>query len=102
MRNLVFAVLLCCNTSIGCVVPELRNDQDKIRSALLDLYTNQIIDNLIRASDGMPIIQLDYTNATGTVTLKETANAGDTSANTGTNMLALPAKTLNITHSVVS
>ena len=36
------------------------------------LYTNQIVDNLIRASNGLPIIQVDYTNAQGTVTIQET------------------------------
>ena len=36
--------------SPGCAVTEARYDQDKIRTALLDLYTNQVIDNLILAA----------------------------------------------------
>src|SRR5204863_9203970 len=45
---LMRALLLCLAFGIalpGCAVRELRDDQDKIRCALLDLYTNQIIDN---------------------------------------------------------
>jgi hypothetical protein len=68
MRGIVLIALLLP----GCAVPELRNDHDQIRCALLELYTNQIVDNLIRASNGLPIIQVDYTNAQGTVTIQET------------------------------
>ncbi|MFO0806428.1 MAG: hypothetical protein U0791_25265 [Gemmataceae bacterium] len=39
-----------------------------MRSALLDMYTDQVMDNLIRTSQGLPIVQLDYTDITGTVT----------------------------------
>jgi hypothetical protein len=65
----VLAVIVAAD---GCAVRALNRDQDQIRSALLDLYTNQIMDNLIRAHNGMPIIQIDYTNAQGTVTVKGT------------------------------
>ncbi len=58
----------------------LRNgwDQDKIRTALNALYGDQIIDNLIRAAKGLPFVQLDYTNATATVTVTEPGNIGGT------------------------
>src|SRR5438874_13816914 len=73
--------------SIGCAVHELHNDQDKIRCALLDLYTNQIIDNLIRASNGMPIIQLDYSNAQASITVKETGSLSDSVVTTRSTVL---------------
>jgi hypothetical protein len=77
--------------SAGCAVRELHDDQNKIRSALLDLYTDQIIDNLIRASNGMPIIQIDYTNATAQVTVGQTEGLSDSPVRTKTNVLTLAA-----------
>ncbi len=53
---------------VGCRAQQLQRDQDQFRHALLDLYTEQVIDNLIRAHNAMPIVQLDYTDITGTVT----------------------------------
>jgi hypothetical protein len=47
-----------------------------MRTALLDLYTNQIMDNLIRAYNGYPIVQLDYSDITGTVTHNSNASHG--------------------------
>ena len=46
----------------GCRTEQLRYDQDQMRQAVLDLYTNQIMDNLIRAYCGMPMVQIDYTS----------------------------------------
>lgn len=96
-------ISICCLSSLtGCAVNQLRRDQDKIRVALLDLYTNQIIDNLIRASNGMPIIQIDYTNATGTITAKQTASFSDVQAATKSSVLALPAATASLTRTIVT
>jgi hypothetical protein len=61
----------------GCRSQQLRHDQDHMRDALLDLYTNQIMDNLIRAHNGMPIVQLDYSNMTGTITHNANGSYGD-------------------------
>jgi hypothetical protein len=69
--------LLLAPIAAGCLaVSELKCDQDKIRHALIDLYTNQIIDNLILAANSMPFIQVDYTNATSTVTINESGTLG--------------------------
>jgi hypothetical protein len=88
---MLMRAILCalCIASAGCAVGELRSDQDKIRAALLDLYTNQIMDNLIRAGNGMPIIQLDYTNATATITVSETSSLSDGLSATDSNALTL-------------
>jgi hypothetical protein len=59
---------------LGCRAQQLCQDQDRIRCCLLDLYTNQILDNLIRAYEGLPIVQLDYTNITGTITQDASGN----------------------------
>jgi hypothetical protein len=73
---------LTASASSGCAVQQLKADQDKIRTALLDLYTDQIMDNLIRLSKGWPIIQLDYTNATALVTVADTTSLSDSVAST--------------------
>jgi hypothetical protein len=88
-RALGWSLCLICLS--GCAVVELEKDQDRIRTALLDLYTNQILDNLIRAHDGLPIIQMDYANATATVTMKETASGNDPAVTTSSNALTLAA-----------
>ena len=64
-------------SGMGCRAHQLRHDQDKMRHALLDLYTNQLMDNLIRAYNGMPIVQLDYTNMTGTITQDANGSFGE-------------------------
>jgi hypothetical protein len=89
MRTLLLIFFLGSMASVGCAVGELRSDQDSIRTALLDLYTNQIIDNLIRAENGMPIIQLDYTNATATITVSETGSLNDGLSTTNSTALTL-------------
>src|SRR6516225_9673574 len=62
---LAFLVIDPC---VGCRAQQLANDQDHIRSAVLELESNQIMDNLIRIRKGLPIMQLDYNHMTGTVT----------------------------------
>jgi len=83
-------------------VHEVRKDHDLIRTTLLDLYTNQIMDNLVRMANGLPIIQLDYTNAAATVTITNTLGGSDNQATTATNMFAIPAASLSATRSIVT
>ena len=55
-------------SGISCRAQHLQKDQDQFRYALLDLYTDQIMDNLIRAQGRLPLVQLDYSDITGTIT----------------------------------
>jgi hypothetical protein len=71
----------------GCGTEQLCCDQEKIRATLLELYTNQIMDNLIRASNRMPIIQVDYGGAAATVTTKDSATFSDALATTHSNVV---------------
>lgn len=57
----------------GCRSDRLVSDQSCFRSQLLDLYTEQLMDNLIRAHKGLPILHVDYTNITGSMTDSGTA-----------------------------
>jgi hypothetical protein len=82
----------------GCLtVLETRRDQDKIRTTLNTLYENQIIDNLIRAANGLPFVQIDYTNATTTVTVNESGNIGGTQT-TGPNSTNIVVAALRFAH----
>jgi len=42
----------------GCRARQLCQDQDRIRCCVLDLYTNQIMDNLVRLHQCLPIVQM--------------------------------------------
>ena len=69
MRRMTLLLpLLLVMGGAGCRSTQLAQDQDQFRARLLDLYTNQIMDNLVRADQGLPIIQVDYTKITGTIT----------------------------------
>jgi hypothetical protein len=101
VRRLI-AVLLCGTVLSGCAVHEVHKDHDLIRSTLLDLYTNQIIDNLVRAKNGMPIIQLDYTQASAMVTITNSISGSDAQAVTASNLLTIPAATLAATRTIMT
>jgi len=102
MCRTLIAAFLCCAGLSGCAVFEAQKDQDKLRGALLDLYTNQIMDNLIRAHNRLPIIQLDYTTASAMVTIAATGSFSDSHAETTSNVLSLPSKAVSATNTVFS
>ncbi|HEY3964990.1 MAG TPA: hypothetical protein VGM05_10605 [Planctomycetaceae bacterium] len=100
-RNLLLFVVFAAS-SAGCAVYQLGSDQDKIRCTLLDLYTNQIVDNLIRAHNKLPIIQMDYSNATATVTMKETSGVNNNLATTSANVFTAAAGMLVVTNTTLN
>ena len=82
----------------GCLTTlETRRDHDKIRTTLNTLYENQIIDNLIRAANGLPFVQIDYTNATTTVTVNESGSIGGTQTN-NPNSVSILGSALRFVH----
>ncbi|MGO9469562.1 MAG: hypothetical protein ACLQIB_21380 [Isosphaeraceae bacterium] len=102
MVRCAFGILLCGAAFSGCAVHETHKDHDLIRTALLDLYTNQIMDNLVRTVNGLPIIQLDYTNAATQVTITNSISGSDTQAITASNLLTIPAATLAATRTIMT
>jgi hypothetical protein len=102
MVRRVMGALLCASALSGCAVHEVHKDHDLIRDTLLDLYTNQIIDNLVRAKNGMPIIQLDYTQASAMVTITNSIAGSDTQAVTANNLLTIPVATLAATRNIMT
>jgi hypothetical protein len=59
-RLLVIAVALVGLLPIGCLHRQVARDGIGSRQAVLDVYTDQIMDNLIRARKGLPFVQLTY------------------------------------------
>jgi hypothetical protein len=88
------AVLVAICASGGCRSRQLAHDQDHIRHAVLDLHTSQIMDNLVRLRKGLPIVQLDYTNMTGTVTQTGNVNASATQSVVANRFFNIPAASL--------
>src|SRR5262245_44154382 len=72
IQSASIAVLLIAILASGCRVRQLQMDQDRFRCALIQMQTSQIMDNLVRAYNGLPFVHLDYGAITGTVT--QTAN----------------------------
>jgi hypothetical protein len=96
------AIMLFGITFCGCAVHQAHKDHDLIRNTLLELYTNQIMDNVIRTANGMPIIQLDYTNAAAQVTITNSLGGSDNQVTTASNVFALPAASLQATRTIVT
>jgi hypothetical protein len=94
--------LMVASALTGCAVTEVKYDQDKIRNTLIDLYTNQVIDNLILAANGMPFIQLDYTNATATVTVNQNGSIGGMQEVTTSRPINLAARTVAMMRGITS
>lgn len=103
MRGSTFfaLILVLASSNLGCATHQLCRDQDSLRHCVLDLYTNQIMDNLVRAYNGLPIVQLDYSKLTATVTVEVDPSLGATQQFTLTNLLTLPAATLAKTRQFV-
>jgi hypothetical protein len=90
MRYTLFCLLavLCLTTSSGCLSRQVAADGTSLRHILVDLYTEQAIDNLIRAYENRPFVQLTYTqvgvndkdNATAAVTGGEAGFTRDLSS----------------------
>ncbi len=48
----------------GCLARQVARDGVHMRQALLDMYTDQVMDNLIRAHNNMPFVQVAYADIT--------------------------------------
>lgn len=72
--SLMAIVTLLC----GCRSHQVAKDGIGSRHALLDMYTDQVMDNLIRAHDNMPFIQLTYRDILFSETDRVSGQAGVT------------------------
>ena len=60
------------------------------------------MDNLIRAHNGLPIIQLDYTNSKGMVTVQENGSITDSQVVTDGRMTSIPALTRTLSRTIAT
>jgi hypothetical protein len=103
MRSYLIAPCIFVATLSGCAVYEMHKDQDLLRGTLLKLYTDQVLDNLIRASSGLPIIQIDYSSVGANVTVDASVTGGDSNTATHVSMLTMAAaKTAAITRTALN
>jgi hypothetical protein len=77
----------------GCRSQQLGKDQNQFRQVLLEMQEDQLMDNLIRARNRMPLLHLDFTNITGTVTHSGTASVGGGPTGTRTSTFVKPTMT---------
>jgi hypothetical protein len=60
IRGAVLAYLAIAMLSSGCLARQVASDGCDFRQALLDMYTDQLMDNLIRAAQNRAFVQLVY------------------------------------------
>jgi hypothetical protein len=78
----------------GCTTTATYLDQKAVRSEALSYYNNEIMENLVRASQGMLFVHVDLTNLQATVTTNYSAtlNGGQSLLDTGTNGTTIVGK----------
>jgi hypothetical protein len=68
MRRISWLVVGALLLFGGCKAQILATDQMQMRQRLLDMYQDEVMDNLIRTKLYLPVIQVDYRTMTGTAT----------------------------------
>ncbi len=119
MKTLCFALVFGALLLGGCALTsthQAKLDQTQLRDVLMDYVEEQILDNLIRARNGLPMMQFDFAHATANVTSKITptaAGGGTVTSNGYTNrqittgpanglITTVVGATGNLLHSVVT
>jgi len=82
-----FLLISIAIAAVGCRSAQLEFDQKDMRETLLTLYENQVLDNLVRTKLHYPIVQVDYSNLTGTITQSASATLGQTNTVTRNSFL---------------
>ncbi len=72
--------------AVGCQTRSMYRTEVNFRDALNDMYTDQAMDNLVRAHEGLPFVQLAY--STMVVQSTDTFNAGFTPSFNGSETVA--------------
>jgi hypothetical protein len=60
MSRLLLLAIIATAFFPGCLARQVARDGKDFRQAVLDIYTDQVMDNLIRAREGLPFEQLAY------------------------------------------
>jgi hypothetical protein len=90
----------CCAGMAGCLAHRVACDGIDLRQVLVDLYTEQAMDNLIRAVENRPFVQLAYSGLQVQDTDKASgnANSGEGDFAAGHTFDATKAGVLRLTH----
>src|SRR5690242_16054393 len=77
--HMLCLILLIAAVANGCLARQVAEDGMGIRRALVDMYTDQALDNLIRAHENRPFVQLKYSQLAikDTDDAMATVNGGD-------------------------
>ncbi len=67
-------------TCSGCLADQVARDGSNLRTAILEIYTDQIMDNLVRAKTGQPFVQLTFS----TIQVQDVDSLSGTAENTNT------------------
>ena len=78
----------CCLLYAGCLSRQVSTDGRNFRQSLQDMYTDQVMDNLISAANNQAFVQLDYKGLIVTDTQTIKANISDESDPTSARTLA--------------
>lgn len=97
MRQAAFTAFVCFLAS-GCNTTQIRNNNSRMREAILQLQEEQLFDNLVRVRCHQPILHIDYVSISGSITQDTTLTVGgsDTIASTTT---SLPLLLAQVAHS---
>ena len=60
LLNIIVLIFITLPIFGGCYRAQMRNDGNQVRSSLIDMYTDQAMDNLVRAHQNLPFVQLDF------------------------------------------
>jgi hypothetical protein len=82
-RWLGLVLATVCLLGSGCLARQVAHDGKDFRHALLDMYTDQVMDNLIRARCGQAFVQLAYRDLLVQDLDSKMATVGDQDTRTG-------------------
>jgi hypothetical protein len=87
--RLFFAALFVSTLLSGCTAMQsthqVKLDHAQLREVLMDYHDDQILDNLIRAQNGLPIVHFDFSHITAQVTTKVSPSIGGSRTSTDMN-----------------
>ena len=72
--------------AVGCQTRSMYRTEVNLRDALNDMYTDQAMDNLVRAHEGLPFVQMAYSSLV--IQSTDTFNAGFTQSFNGSETVA--------------
>ena len=81
-----------------CAASQVKMDQSQLREALMDYTEDQIVDNVIRARNSMPILQIDMEQVEAVVKTSLSASTGG-GRNTSTNYTRNRSHSFNLSRS---